>query len=500
MSSDATTSSAGQEAPQAGAAAAVPTAGLQGARLVPLLITLAVGLIIWIVPPPQGVQELENGTAAWHLLAIFVATIVGIIAKPLPMGAVAMIGIAAAALTGTLSIGDSLSGFSNSTIWLIALAFFISRGFIKTGLGARIAYLFMRVLGRRTLGLGYGLIATDLVLAPAIPSNTARAGGVVFPILQSVARAYGSDPEQGTERKIGSFLSYAAFQGTIITSAMFLTAMAANPLAVELASDAGIEITWAGWAIAALVPGIVSLLVVPYVIYRLYPPEIKETPEAAQTARAKLAEMGPVKTSEWVMLGVFVLLLLMWILGETLGIHSTTAALAGLGLLLLTGVLTWTDVLNEKGAWNTLVWFAALVMMASQLSKLGLIPWFSESVGGLVEGIDWLPAFLILSLVYFYSHYLFASNTAHVSAMYAAFLGVAIVVGTPPLLAALVLAFFSNLFSSMTHYGTGPAPVFFGAGYVELAPWWRYGFLISVINIVIWLGIGGLWWKILGHW
>ena len=448
------------------------------------------------MPPPEGVDP-----KAWHLLAIFVATIVGIIAKPLPMGAVAIIGIMATAATKTLSINDSLSGFGNTTIWLIVIAFFISRGFIKTGLSARIAYLFMAVLGKKSLGLSYGLVASDLVLAPAIPSNTARAGGVVFPILVSIAKAYGSNPDDGTHRKLGAFLTKAAFQGTIITSAMFLTAMAANPLAVQLAGDQGIEITWGGWAIAALVPGLISLILIPLLIYKIYPPEIKETPEATRIAKDKLAEMGGMKTSEWIMLGTFVLLLLLWILGPNqLGMNATTAALVGLAVLLLSTVLTWSDVLNERGAWDTLVWFAALVMMATQLNKLGLIPWFSESMGGVVSGYNWLPAFLVLSLVYFYSHYLFASNTAHVSAMYAAFLAVAVVVGTPPVLAALVLAFFSNLFSSMTHYGTGPAPVLYGSGYVPMSDWWRIGALISVVNIVIWLGAGGVWWKILGLW
>jgi divalent anion:Na+ symporter, DASS family len=211
--------------------------------------------------------------------------------------------------------------------------------------------------------------------------------------------------------------------------------------------------------------------------------------------------MGKMKTSEWIMLATFFLLLSLWIFGPNqLGMNATTAALVGLAVLLFTTVLNWNDVLNERGAWDTLVWFAALVMMATQLNTLGLIPWFSERMGDVVGGYNWVVAFLILSLVYFYSHYFFASNTAHVSAMYAPFLAVAIVVGTPPLLAALVLAFFSNLFSSMTHYGTGPAPVLFGSGYVPMADWWRIGFLISVVNIVIWLGIGGVWWKILGLW
>ena len=463
--------------------------------ILPSIIPLLAVISLWFVPPPNGVDP-----AAMHLLAIFVATIIGLILKPLPMGAVAFIGICITAATGTLGVTESLSGFGNRVIWLIVLAFFISRGFIKTGLGARIAYLFMASLGKKTLGLGYGLVATDLVLAPAIPSNTARAGGVVFPILRSVARAYGSLPEDGTSRRVGAFLTTAAFQGTVITSAMFLTAMAANPLAAQLAGDLGVKITWVRWAVGALVPGLTSIVVVPFVLYKLYPPDIKETPEASDLARSELETMGPVKRSEWTMLAAFLLLLLLWIFGLQLSIHSTTTAMVGLAVLLLTRVLTWDDVLTEKGAWNTLVWFSALVMMASYLTQLGLIPWFSQTVGDVFGRVGWLPAFVGLSLVYFYSHYFFASCTAHVSSMYAAFLGVALAVGTPPLLGALVLGFFSNLFSGMTHYGTGPAPVLFAAGYVDVADWWRLGAIVSVVNILIWMVIGGAWWKLLGYW
>ena len=436
-----------------------------------------------------------------HLFAIFVTTIAGIILKALPMGAVAMIGIAVTALSGTLSIADSMSGFSDVVIWLIVLAFFISRGFIKTGLGARIAYSFMALLGRRTLGLSYGLAATDLVLAPAIPSNTARGGGIIMPIMASLARAYGSNPGDASSKKMGAFLTLTAYQVNCITSAMFLTAMAANPLAQKLAGDLKVNITWGGWALAALVPGLVALILVPLLIYKLMRPEITETPEAVEMAKGHLRDLGPIKRQEWMMLGVFVMLLVLWIFAKQLGdINATTSALAGLAVLLLTGVLNWEDIKAETGAWDTLVWFAALVMMASFLNKLGMVPWFSKTMGGMVAGHGWLFAFLVLALVYFYSHYFFASNTAHVASMYAAFLGVSIVAGAPPVLAALVLAFFSNLFAGMTHYGTGPAPVLFGTGYVELGTWWRMGLLISVVNIVIWVGVGGLWWKVLGLW
>ncbi|UCC79689.1 MAG: DASS family sodium-coupled anion symporter, partial [Candidatus Zixiibacteriota bacterium] len=242
------------------------------------------------------------------------------------------------------------------------------------------------------------------------------------------------------------------------------------------------------------------LLIVPVVLYKLFPPLIKETPRAAETARNRLVEMGPLKRDEWIMLVTFALLLFLWIFGKALKVHSAVAALVGLTILLLTRVLTWKDILAERGAWDTFIWLSTLVMMATYLNNLGLVAWFSGVVGGLFHNTGWLPAFLALSIVYFYSHYFFAGNTAQISSMYAAFLAVALVVGTPPLLAALVLAFFSNLFSSMTHYGTGPAPVLFGAGYVRLAEWWKLGAIISVVNIIIWLGIGGLWWKLLRIW
>ena len=460
-----------------------------------LAIPALVGLVLWFGPTPQGVED-----KAWQLLAIFVATIVGIIAKPLPMGAVALLGIAATVLTGTLTIAESLSGFSNTVIWLIVIAFFISRGFIKTGLGARIAYRFMALFGKKSLGLAYSMVATDLVLAPAIPSNTARAGGIIFPIVRSIASSYGSEPDDGSARKLGAFLVKSSFQGTVVTSAMFLTAMAANPLAVQLAADAGVEISWASWAAAGLVPGLISLALIPWLLYMLYPPEIRETPGATEIARGRLAEMGKVSPDEWLMLGAFFLLLTLWIFGRDLGVHSTAAAFAGLGGLLLTGVLTWDDILRERGAWNTLMWFSALVMMATYLNRLGLIAWFGDTISTAIGGTSWQVAFVVLSLVYFYSHYFFASNTAHVTSMYAAFLAIALGVGTPPLLAALVLAFFSNLFAGMTHYGTGPAAVLFGSGYVDMADWWKLGALLSIVNILVWLGLGGLWWKALGIW
>ncbi|KGR84276.1 anion permease [Lysinibacillus odysseyi] len=468
----------------------------QEVKFIPLLIIVLIGAIIWFIPSPEGLE-----VQAWHLFAVFVATIIGLILKPLPMGSIAILSLTIIIVTNTLELEEALSGFQNSTIWLIVIAFFISRGFIKTGLGTRVAYIFVRLFGKKTLGLSYSLIASDLILSPAMPSNTARAGGILLPIIRSLSETYGSRSGDGTERKIGAFLMTASFQGNMITSAMFLTAMAANPLAAKLAEDiSGTAISWVGWATAAIVPGLISLIVVPFLIYKIYPPEIKETPSATEEAKKKLDAMGPLKRDEWYMIGIFILLLVLWIFGSNFHLDATVTAFIGLSLLLLTQVLTWNDIKQEQGAWDTLIWFSVLVMMAMFLNSTGLIPWFSDKVQGFIGGTSWMLALVILVIVYFYSHYFFASNTAHVSAMYGAFLSVLVAAGAPPMVSALILAFFSNLFGCLTNYGSGPAPVFFGAGYVTQEKWWGIGFVISIVHIVIWLGIGGLWWKVLGLW
>jgi DASS family divalent anion:Na+ symporter len=459
-----------------------------------LALVFIVGILVWALPRPVAVDP-----RAWRLLAIFVATLAGIIAKPLPMGAMALAGIAAALVTRTLTITEALSGFSNVTLWLVVCAFFFAAGFIKTGLGARIAYLLVSWFGRSTLGLGYSLVATDLILAPATPSNTARAAGVVFPILQSISKTViGTDPVKG--RQTIAFLVLAVYQGTVITSAMFITSMVANPLVVQLAATQKIAITWTSWAIAAIVPGLVSLVVVPLVVYAVCPPGIVRTPDAPAIAKAALASLGPMSRSEKLMGVISIVMIVLWILGTTLNLDPTATALLAAVALLMTGVLTWDDLCREHRAWDTFLWFGTLVMMATFLGQLGLIRWFSDKVAPAFSGIGWIPGLLGLSLTYFYTHYFFASMTAHVSAMYAPFLAVAIALGAPPALAALVLGFFSSLFASLTHYGTAPAPILFGSGHVSLGTWWKTGLVVSAVNIAIWLSVGAAWWKVLGLW
>lgn len=456
-------------------------------------ITVLAAVIIWFAPIPEGVDE-----KAWHLFAIFFATIIGLILQPLPLGAVVLIGTTATMLTHTLTIAQAMAGYMNATVWLIVAAFLFARAFSKTGLGRRIAYLFIRLFGHRTLGLAYALAMTDLVLAPGIPSGAARTGGVMFPIVKSLASTYGSEPG-ATAGRIGTFLMLSAYQVHAVTCAMFLTSMVANPLIAQLTKETvNIEITWAGWAIAALVPGLISFSVMPYLVFRMTRPEIRETPEATDLARAELAKMGPLSRHERVVLGVFLMVFGLWITGSQTGLEATVVAFLGLCVMLILGALKWEDVLAERAGWDALIWFGGLVGMAAMLNTLGLIPWFSKFVGSHVQGWPWLPALGILALVYMYSHYFFASLAAHTTAFFVPFLTVAVAAGAPPYFSALTFAFFSSLCVSLTHYGGGPSPVYWGAGYADIKQWWTVGFAASLLFVLVWMGIGPFWWKALG--
>ncbi|WP_419870182.1 anion permease [Chryseobacterium sp. CT-SW4] len=467
-----------------------------------IAITFAFALVLWFIPTPQGVSP-----DAWHLFAIFAATILGIILKAAPMGTMCMMAIGFTALTQVLAPGDagksitkSLTGFGDKVIWLIGISFFIARGFIKTGLGNRIAFLFIRIFGKSSLGLAYGLGLADVCLAPAIPSNTARGGGIIYPIMKSMAISFDSVPDKPeTHRKLGSFLTLNSYYMNLIASSMFLTGTASNPMCQKFAANLGIDITWMSWAAAGFLPGAVAFFVVPLVLYKLYPPELKKTGDAPKMAAQKLKEMGPISRHEWLMLFAFFILLALWIFGGTLSIDATTTAFIGLTLLLLTSVLTWEDVKAEKGAWDTIVWFAVLVMMASSLNELGFIGWFSDLIKAKIGGLSWQTAFPVIILVYFFSHYIFASATAHVAAMYAALLSVGVSLGIPPMLLAMMLGFMGSVYGVLTHYGHGPAPVFFGSGYVDLKAWWLRGLEIGIVLLVIYMVVGGLWMKILGY-
>ncbi|HZI59806.1 MAG TPA: DASS family sodium-coupled anion symporter [Pyrinomonadaceae bacterium] len=464
-------------------------------RLLRWVIVLLVAGGILLIPVPEGVTP-----QSWRLLAIFAATITGSIVQPIPGAAIVLLGVTALALFNVLRINDALAGYADPVVWLVLAAFFISRGMIKTGLGRRIAFLFIKAIGRHSLGLSYALASTETVLATVIPSTGARSGGIIFPIAKSLAEAYESRPGP-TARRLGAFLMTSVYQCNVIVCAMFLTGQASNPIIARFAQEVtGIEITYARWVTASILPALLSLLVVPWLLYRVFPPEIKHTPAASDFASKELTLMGPMKWSERLMLMVFGLVAILWITTKLHGIDYAIVAMLGISVLLVTGVLDWEDLISEKAAWAVFIWYGGLIRMAEALGQTGLTKRFAEAAAGLTTGWKWWLALASLLLIYFYAHYVFASITAHVTAMFVPFLIVILAAGTPVHLAVLSLAYFSNLGASLTHYGTTPAPIYFGAGYTTQRTWWTLGLITSVVTILIWSVVGFAWWKVLRLW
>lgn len=433
-------------------------------------------------------------------MAIFIATIIALVARPAPMGVSVLIAMTILAVTGTVPANRVLLGFSNQTVWLIFAAYLFARAISGTGLGMRVAYLLIRRFASTPLRLGYAIVSAGMLVAPFVPSDTARGGGVVFPVTRSLALAFASEPGP-TARKIGSYLMLTGFHGNYLASAVFLTSMVANPLIAQFVMKiANVEITWLGWLAGSCVPAFCSLAAVPFFIHRWHRPETEDTAPARILAADRLRELGPMSGRERELVVILFAVMFGWVTSPWHGIANAFVALTGICAQLLTGLLHWDDLLSETKAWDVLLWFAPLIMMADELNSGGVVKVVSEALFVKLHRLPWAAALVALALVYFYIHYVFASMTAHVTALYPAFFAAALATGAPPMLAALPIAYFSNLNAGITHYGTGSAPIFFGAGYVNEREWWRIGFLISLVNVAIWLGAGGLWWKAIGLW
>jgi divalent anion:Na+ symporter, DASS family len=451
--------------------------------------------IVFLVPRPA-----EISAPGWRMLAIFLCTVLALMLRPIAGGAAVLIGVVSMALTGVSSVSQALSAYGGSTAWLVLVACLIARPLINSGLARRIALLFVRAIGHTSLGLGYSLAASDMILAGIIPSNAARAGGVILPIGRSLSEIYRSYPGPSAGL-LGSFLMLTIYQCDVVACAAFFTGQASNPIGAKLAGQAAnVSINYASWLYASFVPALASLIAVPWFIYRLSPPEVRHTPRAAEMARRELAAMGPLNRNEKIVLAVFVLVCGLWATASWHKVETATAALLGVGILLATKSLSWGEAMREHQAWDIFIWYGGLIRMGEALHEFGITAYFARAISTRLSGWEWPALVLIILLIYFYAHYAFASITTHFLSMYAPFLAVMVAAGAPAPLMAYALAFATNLSASLTHYGTTPAPIIFAAGYVSHGQWWKTGLLVSFVNLLVWGGVGLAWWKFIGLW
>jgi divalent anion:Na+ symporter, DASS family len=464
------------------------------ARTRSLLCIVAVYTAVMLCPPAPSVTA-----AGWRQFGVFVATLAGLILQPLPAAAMVLIGVIAAIVVGGLGVDRALAGFGEPSEWLLLGAMLMARALTDTGLSRRVALLFVRRFGGTSLGFVYSLVLTDVTLAGGIPSISARSGGIILPIARSAAELYDSRPGE-TSGRLGGFLMAALYQASVVACAMFLTGQAGNLLAAGLAAKiAGVTVSWSSWFFAAVVPGAISCVLIPYVVYRVLPPQIKSTPAAPQFARQELHRLGRLSADERILLVVFTGVCLLWMTSAWTKVNVTVVTLAGIAALLVSNVLTWEEVLRDRAAWDVFVWYGGLLTLGEMLNTTGVPAAFTTWVGSSLTSLPWFGVLIVTLVIYFYSHYAFATVTVHVLAMFAPFVSLVIGLGAPPKLAVYAFACLAALPAGLTHYGTTTAPMFIN-GYVSVKDWWRVGLVASIANLLVWLTVGFAWWKMLGFW
>ncbi len=446
---------------------------------------------IALLPHPTAIT-----TNAWNYLALFISVILALILEPIPPAAVGLAGVTLSMVVGHVdakpadAIKWGLSGFSNETVWLIFGALVFSTGYEKTGLGRRIALSLVRVMGKSTLGLGYAVMLADLVIAPFTPSNTGRSAGVIFPIIRGIPALYGSAPGL-TARRIGAYLMWTAFASTAVTSSMFLTALGPNLLAVNVVKQAtAIDITWSRWSIGFLPVGLLLLALLPLLVYVIYPPEVRSSPDVAAWAKAELAALGRLSSKELVMVLSILSAFALWVFAAA-WINPTTVILAVVSLMVLVRILDWDDVVGNRGAWDTLIYFATLMALADGLNRLGIVAWAAHGVSSRLTGASPLIAVIVIISFFFLVHYMFASLTAHTIAVLPALLSAgALLPGMPLHVLAPLMVYSIGLMGVITPYATGPAPVYFGSGFIPRKDFWVLGFVFGLIYLTTLLGVG----------
>lgn len=462
---------------------------------VKLLICVLLAALVW-----QFDHAMNMPTRAWHIFSVFLAVILSFILRPYPMGFCVLIGLISLVILQSLTINEALSGFADPTVWLVVVAFLLAQAVINTGFGKRLATLLVVRLGKTVRGLAYAFCGSEFLLGSVMPSNTARGGGIHAPIVNSLSHSLDSTAENNPERA-GQYLILVGAHANLIVAAMFMTGMAGNPLVSKAAEDIfNVNFGWGTWILGSIVPGVISLLLLPQIMYLLARPSLKEGKKAQENAKSILTEMGPMHWKEKVMFIVLVAMLILWTTKFIHGMGTTLVAWIGMLILILSKAQTWNDIIENEKAWDTLIWLGGLLTMANMLLEYGFIHWFVNNLKGLVSGYSTLMVVLVLGIFYFYSMYAFSMLTAHIAAMVVPFLAVCLTAGVEPMLAVAVFAYFSCLCGCTTNYSTGPVIIYFGLGYVKAPKWFTIGFVISLFHLIVWIPIGLVWWKVLGWW
>lgn len=540
-------------------------------RLAPTIISVCAGAVFFFLEPWSGLS-----VSAMRLMGIFLSLILALLITDLNISIVASIALVVGSLSQSFAcigpngeiyeckncesykkscspFGESfeagLQGFSHEVIWLVFCAFHIGKAVEKTLLGKRISLVLLKFLGRSILGLGYGILLAEVIIAPFVPSNTARGGGIMLPIVQSVVAKLKS--VDGLSNS-GSFLILLGAHSNLLSSSLFYSGMAANPTVPFKAKEIlDIDFTYLDWLMGSIVPGAFAGAILPILLYKLcqedsisasgahysrlndhdhddtivsegkgeeevaidlfddinnmstYSTEPGDKLAAIRSQLSlELQVMGSISTSERKLVGVLIVTLLMWLLSSWTRLDTTLVAFCAVIVMLSVKIITWNDVLENVKAWDTVFWLGILIMFSNQLTLLGIGSFLGNKVSSLIisSGVSPTISALLLALVYFYSMLIFSSLTGHIVAFSGPLMKASLAIGISPRLIVALIAYFSTLCGCLTNFSSGPIVIYFSQNLVSRSRWMRVGFIVSIMYVSLYFTIGLLYWKLIGWW
>ncbi|KAG2174890.1 hypothetical protein INT43_005952 [Umbelopsis isabellina] len=495
-------------------------------KLVQLLPSLIVGLAIWFGVPDHD----ELTPTAIHILAVFMSSIVALLTTRLDMSLIVLFGLVILSLTRSFQCTDavtggsvecrlcqsrdpisgdlyhcdgraqsfrqSLEGFSTPVVWLIFAAFHLGRAVDITRLGKRASVQLIQLFGTSTLGLAYSIEICEVVLAPFVPSNTARGGGIVLPVVSSLTASLGSTVDQ--DPQLGALLSLVGAHSNLVSASLFMTGMAANPLVVSKAKVVfpHINFNFVRWTIGASVPALVSLILMP-ILFSWWCDTRRQIGSGEQVknlTEEQLKELGPIATCEKMLCIILVICLMLWVGSD---LDSGLVALLGILLLLLTDVLTWKDVAGNTNAWDTLFWLGGFVTIAQQLSDAGASAYLGEHISTGIDNMG-LPPIPTIPILYFATCFMFSSLSTHIVALNVTFMEAGKHLGVNPMILVPCIAYFSSLGGCMTNFSTGSVAMYYSQGFIGRGRWFALGARVAVLHLVVYFTVGVLWWRCLG--
>ncbi|KAI8374689.1 Sodium/sulfate symporter [Radiomyces spectabilis] len=506
---------------------------LKTSQAVKLLPSVFLGVVIWFGITPTD----ELSVTAIHLLAVFVSCIFALITTSVDISLLVLTALTLLSVTHSFQCIDhatgqgtecrlcgepnpltgemydckggkeaflhSLEGFSSSVVWLIFAAFHLGKAVEVTQLGRRLSLLMIRHFGRRIMGLAYAIVLSELLLAPFVPSNTARGGGIVLPVVLSIARSLGSTPSQ--DPLVGGFLMLVGAHTNFLSASMYLTGMAPNPIVVAKANQLfpDLNFSFVTWIQGSIVPALFCALCIPFILQyacglsKTTPQSRASSDNVIKHAEAQLARMGPMSLREWQLCAVLFMCLGLWITASYTKLDSTLVALIGLVALLHMGTITWKDISNNTHAWDTLFWLGGFVTIAQQLSEAGASSFLGQKISQTINDLG-LPPVPCLALAYFLTTFMFSSLSAHTVAFVGTFLDAGHALGAQPMVLTALLAYFGALGGCMTNFSTGTAAMYYAPGYISRSKWFIIGAQMAVFYLTVYFTLGMGWWKLLG--